>query len=271
MATHLDLLKKSGLHPMPLAEGRYKRGTIIRDLADDPPDTTVHDFTPQNGLAILLGTPHPDGGYVIGVDIDHGPDIIKAFPGGFLYMEQGTRLDSWHIFMRTADRLEGQINLIRQSDGDLVCEIKGYGQALRSYPSIPTDKPRGYTPLAFGTDLASKGPLLPYVDVARAYADWLCASLGYSVIVKPVPQPLPRGNPYSDATHLKEIDIVGFASRFTELLQKSGAFWGKCPLHNDRTPSFVVKSEGVWYCHGACKRGGNILGLAQALREKGVY
>jgi DNA primase len=42
---------------------------------------------------------------------------------------------------------------------------------------------------------------------------------------------------------------------------------GACPIHHrTRKTSFVVNlSEGTWFCHSGCNRGGNIVTLEQAL------
>ena len=37
-----------------------------------------------------------------------------------------------------------------------------------------------------------------------------------------------------------------------------------CPLHQEKTPSFVVFPDGGWYCYGGCNRGGDILDLVMA-------
>jgi DNA primase len=50
-------------------------------------------------------------------------------------------------------------------------------------------------------------------------------------------------------------------------LQKVGDRWvGRCPLpgHKDRSPSFTVNPEkNLWYCFGACQRGGDVIELAR--------
>lgn len=50
-------------------------------------------------------------------------------------------------------------------------------------------------------------------------------------------------------------------------LRKVGDRWvGRCPLpdHEDRSPSFTVDPEkNLWYCFGACQRGGDVIELAR--------
>ncbi len=53
-------------------------------------------------------------------------------------------------------------------------------------------------------------------------------------------------------------DIYSVVSRYVPLTQKSGRYWGRCPFHNEKTPSFSVNPEkGLFYCFG-CGAGGNV-------------
>ena len=53
-------------------------------------------------------------------------------------------------------------------------------------------------------------------------------------------------------------DIYSVVSRYVPLTQKSGRYWGCCPFHNEKTPSFSVNPEkGLFYCFG-CGAGGNV-------------
>ena len=48
-------------------------------------------------------------------------------------------------------------------------------------------------------------------------------------------------------------------SQYVTLNQRGNSFIGKCPFHNEKTPSFSVSDEkGLFYCFG-CKVGGNAL------------
>jgi hypothetical protein len=55
-------------------------------------------------------------------------------------------------------------------------------------------------------------------------------------------------------------DIVdAIQSLGTPLQKRSREWWGLCPFHPERTPSFAVNTEkGVWRCHG-CQRGGDLV------------
>lgn len=53
-------------------------------------------------------------------------------------------------------------------------------------------------------------------------------------------------------------DIYSVVSRYVQLTQKSGRYWGRCPFHNEKTASFSVSADkGLFYCFG-CGAGGNV-------------
>ena len=53
-------------------------------------------------------------------------------------------------------------------------------------------------------------------------------------------------------------DIVDVISHYVTLKRKGNRFWGCCPFHQEKTPSFsVVPEKGFFYCFG-CHAGGNV-------------
>lgn len=53
-------------------------------------------------------------------------------------------------------------------------------------------------------------------------------------------------------------DIVDVVSSYTTLSERGGRYWGLCPFHNEKTPSFSVsRDKQLYYCFG-CKQGGNV-------------
>jgi len=59
-------------------------------------------------------------------------------------------------------------------------------------------------------------------------------------------------------------DILEVAGRYTELRRLGGRWRGKCPLHDDVRPSFVVwPDQGRWWCF-ACNTGGSVIDLVAA-------
>ena len=54
-------------------------------------------------------------------------------------------------------------------------------------------------------------------------------------------------------------DIVDVVGSYVSLVNKSGSFWGCCPFHNEKTPSFhVLPDKQIYYCFG-CKKGGGVV------------
>lgn len=55
------------------------------------------------------------------------------------------------------------------------------------------------------------------------------------------------------------IDIVKYISQYVELEYKRGEYWGLCPFHDEKTPSFSVNGKkNRYYCAG-CHASGNIV------------
>ncbi len=53
-------------------------------------------------------------------------------------------------------------------------------------------------------------------------------------------------------------DIIDVVSEYTTLNERGGRYWGLCPFHNEKTPSFSVsRDKQLYYCFG-CKQGGNV-------------
>lgn len=56
----------------------------------------------------------------------------------------------------------------------------------------------------------------------------------------------------------RKADIVHIVSSYVTLEQKGNQFWGLCPFHNEKTPSFSVnRDSNLFYCFG-CQKGGGI-------------
>ena len=51
-------------------------------------------------------------------------------------------------------------------------------------------------------------------------------------------------------------DVIG---QYVHLTKKGGSYFGLCPFHNEKTPSFcVTPSKQIYHCFG-CGVGGNVL------------
>jgi DNA primase len=59
--------------------------------------------------------------------------------------------------------------------------------------------------------------------------------------------------------HVKEtVDIVEIVSPYTDLQQRGQDYWGNCPFHDERTPSFKVNPrDKLYYCFG-CEASGDV-------------
>ena len=57
------------------------------------------------------------------------------------------------------------------------------------------------------------------------------------------------------------VEVVG---QYTDLKKAGANFSGRCPFHEERTPSFSVNpAEKLYYCFG-CGAGGNLIGFVMA-------
>lgn len=66
---------------------------------------------------------------------------------------------------------------------------------------------------------------------------------------------------------IKRSDIVRIVSRYTHLTRKGGTYWGCCPFHHEKTPSFSVSEErGLYHCFG-CKAGGNVINFVSEIES----
>ncbi|AEJ19539.1 DNA primase [Gracilinema caldarium] len=65
-------------------------------------------------------------------------------------------------------------------------------------------------------------------------------------------------------------DAVSIIGEYVRLEKKGGRYWGLCPFHNEKTPSFSVDPEkNFFYCFG-CHKGGGIISFVME-QEKLSY
>lgn len=63
-------------------------------------------------------------------------------------------------------------------------------------------------------------------------------------------------------------DIVAVIGERVSLTQKGRDYWGCCPFHDEKTPSFKVNPQKQgWYCFGACKKGGDVFTYVQEMEK----
>ncbi|MBQ9539427.1 MAG: DNA primase [Treponema sp.] len=62
-------------------------------------------------------------------------------------------------------------------------------------------------------------------------------------------------------------DIVSVVGEYLPLTQRGSAWWGCCPFHNEKTPSFTVNEDKkLYYCFG-CHKGGNVIKFVQEMEK----
>ena len=62
-------------------------------------------------------------------------------------------------------------------------------------------------------------------------------------------------------------DIVSIVQEYLPLTQKGNDWWGCCPFHNEKTPSFSVSSEKkFYYCFG-CHAGGTVFNFIMQMEK----
>lgn len=54
-------------------------------------------------------------------------------------------------------------------------------------------------------------------------------------------------------------DIVDVVGRYVRLEQKGRNFWGRCPFHHEKTPSFCVNSDGQFFNCFGCHKSGDVI------------
>ncbi len=62
-------------------------------------------------------------------------------------------------------------------------------------------------------------------------------------------------------------DVVDVIGRYVRLEQRGGSFWGKCPFHHEKTPSFAVNASGqFFYCFG-CGKSGDVISFIMEIES----
>jgi DNA primase len=67
---------------------------------------------------------------------------------------------------------------------------------------------------------------------------------------------------------MTQADIVQVVSEYVHLKKRGNSYWGLCPFHKEKTPSFSVSPDlNLYYCHG-CKAGGSIIQFQMEMEKE---
>ena len=62
-------------------------------------------------------------------------------------------------------------------------------------------------------------------------------------------------------------DIADIVSKYVSLEKKGGKLWGRCPFHNEKTPSFTINSDGQYYHCFGCGASGDVIKFIQEIES----
>lgn len=82
-----------------------------------------------------------------------------------------------------------------------------------------------------------------------------------------------NGLTYQDVvTQIKDrLDIVDVVSKYVILKKSGGNYWGCCPFHNEKTPSFSVSpAKQIYKCFG-CGEGGDVLSFLMKINNQSFH
>lgn len=66
---------------------------------------------------------------------------------------------------------------------------------------------------------------------------------------------------------LERVDMPALIGEYTRLERRGDEWWGCCPFHNEKTPSFsVVPGKGMYYCFG-CHEGGGAIDFVRSMEK----
>ena len=62
-------------------------------------------------------------------------------------------------------------------------------------------------------------------------------------------------------------DIVEVIGKYLPLTRRGSNFWGLCPFHHEKTPSFCVNgTDQFYYCFG-CHKGGDVISFVKEIES----
>ena len=65
----------------------------------------------------------------------------------------------------------------------------------------------------------------------------------------------------------EKTDIVSLVSEYVPLEQRGSNWWGCCPFHNEKTPSFSVSQDKKFYHCFGCGVSGNVFDFVREMEK----
>ena len=113
-----------------------------------------------------------------------------------------------------------------------------------------------YAKTAMGKWLASL-----WVEMDEDIVEDLNHQINHFLMIKALNPGQMKGTFEEQMDMARERDILEVASKYTNLVKSNKEWKGRCPLHEEDTPSFTVNPQkNLWHCFG-CQAGGSVIDL----------
>lgn len=66
---------------------------------------------------------------------------------------------------------------------------------------------------------------------------------------------------------ISRLNIVEVISKYVPLTKKGRTYWGCCPFHHEKDPSFAVNEDKQFYHCFGCKESGNVITFIEKMES----
>ena len=66
---------------------------------------------------------------------------------------------------------------------------------------------------------------------------------------------------------ISKLNIVDVVSKYVPLNRKGRTYWGCCPFHHEKDPSFAVNEDKQFYHCFGCKESGNVITFIEKIES----